>query len=369
MGSIQYDLASNDALRRSRSSLASPETECVDLLGRPLKDLRLSVIDQCNFRCTYCMPKDVFTKDYPFLTSSEILSFDQMTLLAESFVRLGVEKIRITGGEPLLRKNLEFLIERLARLKTRDGEDVEISLTTNGALLAKKAAALRNAGLRRVTVSLDALDDHVFGKMNGVGFPVGKVLHGIETAVAVGLEPVKVNMVVERGANDGQVLPIAEYFRNTGVTVRFIEFMDVGGAQLWDKQKVVPSDEIRHVIESAHPLLPVEKDRLNDTAINYEYSDGAGKIGFISSVSKPFCGNCTRARVSADGQLFLCLFATNSVDLKPLLGEIQSPLQLASEIRKHWNNRDDQYSSTRSAAYSRTGKKTYPTVRMSLVGG
>jgi len=369
VGSIRYDLAINDALLRSRSSVVTHEAECTDLLGRPLKDLRLSVIDQCNFRCTYCMPGDVFTKDYPFLDSSDILSFDQMVLLAESFVMLGVEKIRITGGEPLLRRNLEFFIERLARLKTRDGKDVEISLTTNGALLAKKAADLRNAGLRRVTVSLDSLDENIFGKMNGVGFPVGKVLHGIETAVAVGLEPVKVNMVVERGANDGQVLPIAEYFRNTGVTVRFIEFMDVGGARLWDKQKVVTSDEIRHAIESVHPLLPVEKYQLNDTAVNYEYADGAGKIGFISSVSKPFCGSCTRSRVSADGQLFLCLFATNSVDLKPLLGEVKSSLELASAIRKHWRNRDDQYSSTRSSVYSKTGKKTYPTVRMSLVGG
>jgi cyclic pyranopterin phosphate synthase len=369
VSSMLYDLASNDVLVRPRSSLATHEAECTDLLGRPLKDLRLSVIDQCNFRCTYCMPADVFTKDYPFLNSSEILSFDQMVLLAESFVMLGVEKIRITGGEPLLRKNLELLIERLARLKTRDGDDVEISLTTNGTLLAKKAVDLRNAGLRRVTVSLDSLDDKIFRKMNGVGFPVANVLHGIEAAVAAGLEPVKVNMVVERGVNDGQVLPVAEYFRNTGVTVRFIEFMDVGGAFMWDKQKVVPSEEIRQLIESVHPLRPVDKYQLNDTAVNYDYADGAGKIGFISSVSKPFCGNCTRSRVSADGKMFLCLFATSPIDLKALLSEASSPSAVAAEIRKHWKNRDNQYSSTRSTVYSKTGKKAYPTVRMSLVGG
>ena len=341
-------------------------SECTDKLGRPLKDLRLSVIDQCNFRCTYCMPKDVFTKDYPFLRSASRLSFDQMTFLAKAFVMLGVDKIRITGGEPLLRKGIETLIERLAGLRTPEGKDVEIALTTNGSLLAAKARSLRDAGLRRVTVSLD---DTLFRRMNDVGFPVARVLEGIQAAAAAGLSPVKVNTVVERGVNESQILPIARHFRNTGVVVRFIEFMDVGGATSWARKNVFTSDDAQRLIESEFALQPLLTQRANDTARNFEYADGAGSVGFISSVSQPFCGNCTRARVSCDGKMFTCLFATGSLDLKPWLGEALAPEALAREILARWRDRDDRYSELRGVRARVGSKKRYPTVRMSLVGG
>jgi len=341
-------------------------SECTDKLGRPLKDLRLSVIDQCNFRCTYCMPKDVFTKDYPFLRSASRLSFDQMTFLAKAFVMLGVDKIRITGGEPLLRKGIETLIERLAGLRTPEGKDVEIALTTNGSLLAAKARSLRDAGLRRVTVSLD---DTLFRRMNDVGFPVARVLEGIQAAAAAGLSPVKVNTVVERGVNESQILPIARHFRNTGVVVRFIEFMDVGGATSWARKNVFTSDDAQRLIESEFALQPLLTQRANDTARNFEYADGAGSVGFISSVSQPFCGNCTRARVSCDGKMFTCLFATGSLDLKPWLGEALAPEALAREILARWRDRDDRYSELRGVRARVGSGKVYPTVRMSLVGG
>ncbi|CAB3793260.1 GTP 3',8-cyclase MoaA [Pararobbsia alpina] len=344
-------------------------SECTDKLGRPLKDLRLSVIDQCNFRCTYCMPKEVFTKDFPFLSSTSRMSFDQMTFLVKSFVMLGVEKIRITGGEPLLRKGLEILIERLARLRTPEGKDIEIALTTNGSLLAAKARSLRDAGLQRVTVSLDSLDDAVFQRMNDVGFPVARVLEGIEAATAAGLSPVKVNTVVEKGVNENQILPIARYFRNTGVIVRFIEFMDVGGAASWARKSVFTSDDSRRLIESEFALQPQLTQRANETACNFDYADGAGSVGFISSVSQPFCGDCTRARVSADGKMFTCLFATGSFDLKPWLGEALAPEALARKILGHWRRRDDRYSELRGVRAQAGSKKVYPTVRMSLVGG
>nr|WP_258002306.1 GTP 3',8-cyclase MoaA [Burkholderia sp. WAC0059] len=350
-------------------ALPAAGDDCLDRLGRPLRDLRLSVIDQCNFRCTYCMPKDVFTPDYPFLPRSARLSFDQMTALASAFVMLGVERIRITGGEPLLCRHLETLVERLARLRTPAGRNVEIALTTNGLLLAQKARALRDAGLSRVTVSLDSLDDALFGRMNGVGAPVSRVLDGIDAARAAGLAPLKVNMVVEKHVNDSQVLPIAQRFRHTGVTVRFIEFMDVGGAASWNRDKVLTSDETRARIASVHPLVPVPGRRASDTASVWRYADGAGEVGFISSVSQPFCGDCTRARVSADGRLFLCLFATGSVDLKPWLSEGRSPAALADEIRRHWLRRDDRYSELRGQLAATGRKRAYPVVRMSLVGG
>jgi GTP 3',8-cyclase len=343
-----------------------------DALGRPLKDLRLSVIDQCNFRCTYCMPKDVYTKDYPFLRSSERLSFEQIERLAKAFVQLGVEKIRITGGEPLLRKGIERLIETLARLTTPAGRPVELAMTTNGSLLAAKARSLKDAGLRRVTVSLDSLDDAIFRRMNDVDFPVAKVLDGIAAAVAAGLAPVKVNTVVEKGVNETQVLPIAEHFRHTGVVVRFIEFMDVGGAASWSADSVFTSAEARRAIERVHPLVAAPRRHASDTAQDFRYADGAGDVGFISSVSEPFCGDCTRARVSADGRLFTCLFATSSVDLRPWLGEARPPEALARAVREHWRQRDDRYSERRgelAGAAGTAGKKRYPVVRMSLVGG
>ena len=342
---------------------------CLDQLQRPLKSLRLSVIDQCNFRCTYCMPKEIYTKDYPFLKAGSRLSFQQMVSIAKGFVSLGVEKVRLTGGEPLLRKDIEKLVEALARLTTPDGRPVEIVLTTNGTLLAAKARALKDAGLAGVTVSLDSLDDAVFRHMNDVGFPVGKVLDGIEAARNAGIDTVKVNTVIEKGVNDSQILPLAKYFRHSGVTPRFIEFMDVGGAESWSMQRVLRSEDVRNRIAQAYPLVPRPGFRGSDTAQRFLYADGGGEVGFISSVSKPFCGDCTRARVSADGRMFLCLFAERGVDLRQWLTESTSPEALRDAIRSRWERRDDRYSELRTERLARNGKKSYPTVRMSLVGG
>jgi cyclic pyranopterin phosphate synthase len=341
----------------------------VDTLQRPLKDLRLSVIDKCNFRCPYCMPKDVFGKDYPFLPHARLMSFDEMQKLARAFVALGVERIRITGGEPLLRKNIEHLIESLARLQTPAGRHVSVSMTTNGVLLAARAQALKNAGLERVTVSLDGLDDRVFRQMNDAGIGVRGVLNGIEAACKVGLAPVKVNTVVQKGLNDSQILPIADYFRHRGVTVRFIEYMDVGGASNWSSTSVLHSEQVLALIRQRHALLPLAAQHASDTARYFRYADGGGEVGFISSVSQPFCGDCTRARVSADGQLYTCLFASRSLDLRPMLGEHIAPAVLMAGIASAWQRRDDQYSELRGEQYRDHGRKKYPTVRMSLVGG
>ncbi len=301
----------------SRGPAPDPDpAACRDQLGRPLKDLRLSVIDQCNFRCTYCMPKARFGRDYPFLTPAQRLSDRELLEIARGFVSLGVEKVRLTGGEPLLRKGIESLVEGIASLRTPEGRQVEVAMTTNGSLLARKARSLRDAGLGRVTVSLDSLDDRTFRAMNDVDFPVGRVLDGIEAACAAGLAPVKVNCVVERGTNDAQVLPLVEHFRGSGVTLRFIEYMDVEGPSAWSQLRVVPSDELRAMVGRAHALVPVVR-RASETSSNYLLADGSLKLGFISSVSHPFCGDCTRARVSVDGRLFLFLFPAASVDLAP----------------------------------------------------
>lgn len=340
---------------------------CVDLLGRPLTDLRISVIDRCNFRCTYCMPAELYPGDYPFLPSGQRLSFEQIVAMARAFVRLGVDKIRITGGEPLLRKNLEQLIERLARLTTPDGRAVSIALTTNGSLLAAKARALKDAGLERVTVSLDSLDNAIFQRMNGVGFPVEKVLQGIAAAQAAGLHPVKVNMVVQKGVNDSQILPLARYFRHTGAILRLIEFMDVGGIGAWSRTHVLTSEAARARIAAEFPLAPLGEGKpvMHETASRYRYVDGGGEVGFISSVSQPFCGDCSRVRVSSDGQLFSCLFARDGLDLRSHLDTAQG---LETVLRQHWQRRGDRYSELRGAV-PQGARKAYPTVRMSLVGG
>ncbi|AOK16691.1 cyclic pyranopterin phosphate synthase MoaA [Burkholderia cepacia] len=355
----------------SRGAAASDPPGTVDTLGRPLRDLRLSVIDQCNFRCGYCMPRESFGADYAFMPSSERLSFAQLTRIARAFVALGVEKIRITGGEPLLRRGIETLIESLAALTTVDGKPVEIALTTNGSLLAAKARSLRDAGLSRATVSLDALDDTMFRRMSDADVPVSRVLAGIEAAQAAGLAPVKVNAVIERGVNDDQILPLVRHFRHTGVAVRFIEYMDVGGASFWSGDKVVPAAQMRGIIESAYPLLAdaADDDAHVGTALRYRHADGAGEVGFIASVSHPFCGTCSRARVSADGKLYTCLFATQGTDLRPWLGDAAPLDQLVTAIRGRWLRRDDRYSELRAAHRARRTGKTYPTVRMSLVGG
>lgn len=341
----------------------------VDALARPLKDLRLSVIDQCNFRCTYCMPKEVFKPGYPFLSSSEWLSIDQMHALCNAFTQLGVEKIRLTGGEPLLRKGIEHLIERLASMRTSSGAPVDIAMTSNGSLLGARARALRDAGLRRVTVSLDAIDDARFRRMNDVGFPVARVLAGIDEALAAGLAPLKINAVIERGVNDDQILPLAEYFHRMPVDLRFIEYMDVGGADAWRGDKIVRSEQILRTLQSRYTLIPELASRAGETSCNYRFAGAAGRVGFISSMSKPFCAACSRARVSADGKLYSCLFAHEFLDLKPWLAPPASLAELNAVIRQRWQQRDDRYSELRELERTCITRKTYPTVRMSLVGG
>jgi GTP 3',8-cyclase len=332
----------------------------VDRLSRPLRDLRVSVTDRCNFRCVYCMPKEVFGRDFVFLDRAELLSFEELTRLARLFVALGVEKVRITGGEPLVRRELERLIEQLAEI---DGLR-DIALTTNGALLSRKARALQRAGLRRVTVSLDALDDRTFGAMNDVGFPVARVLEGIESAVEAGLSPIKINTVVKRGVNDQSVLEMAENFRHSGHIVRFIEYMDVGATNGWRLDDVVPAAEIVEAIDSQWPLEAVDPNYEGEVASRYRYRDGGGEIGLIASVTQPFCGSCTRARLSAEGQLYTCLFAAHGHDLRQLLRDGASDEELSRRLGSIWSARTDRYSERRSAATA-----TRPKVEMSYIGG
>ena len=340
----------------------------LDQLGRPLRDLRISVTDRCNFRCSYCMPKEVFTKDYPYLPHSALLSFEEITRVARVFVAHGVQKIRLTGGEPLLRKNLEILVEQLAQLRTGGGQPLDMTLTTNGSLLERKAAALKRAGLQRVTVSLDGLDDAVFRRMNDVDFPVADVLRGIEAAHAAGLGPVKVNMVVKRGTNEHEILPMARHFKGTGVVLRFIEYMDVGSSNGWRMDEVMPSADVIHTIHQDMPLVPLEAAAPGETAQRWAYADGTGEIGVISSVTQAFCGDCNRARLSTEGQLYLCLFANQGHDLKPLIRGGASDDDLASAIGAIWQGRSDRYSALRAElpADNGTGRKR---VEMSYIGG
>ncbi|WP_408585170.1 GTP 3',8-cyclase MoaA [Paraburkholderia tropica] len=363
------------ALIQIVSAIAKPVTSDIanrtTVLGgraRPLKDLRLSVIDQCNFRCTYSMPREEFGANYRFLRASERLSFEQMVKLSRAFVTLGVKKIRITGGEPLLRPGLESLIERLAGPTTLNGKPLDIALTTNGSLLGARARALREAGVSSVTVSLDAIDDAVFRRMSDTDLPVARILDGIERAQGVGLAPVKVNAVIERGANDNQILPLVRHFKGSDIAVRFIEFMDVGGASAWSKSTVLCAREMRAVVESEFPLVALCAGA-DSTSVNYRHADGEGEVGFIASVSEPFRGECSRARVSADGQLFTCLFATSGASLKPWLDDTIADKQLVEVIQSRWNARDDQYSELNLDRRRSGGGKNYPTVRMSLVGG
>jgi cyclic pyranopterin phosphate synthase len=336
--------------------------DLADTLGRPLRDLRISVTDRCNFRCVYCMPKEVFGRDYRFLPRRELLTFEEIERVARVCVELGVRKLRITGGEPLLRRDLEDLIARLAALSPRPGE-LDVTLTTNGALLAQKARALAAAGLSRVTVSLDSLDDEVFRKMNDVDFPVARVLGGIDAAAAAGL-PVKVNVVVKRGLNEGSILDIARRFRGTGHTVRFIEYMDVGATNGWRMDDVVPAAEIVATIGREFPLEPVEPAYRGEVAERYRYRDGAGEIGVIASVTQPFCGDCTRARLSADGRLYTCLFAVRGHDMRALLRSGAPDSEVDGAIRAIWERRGDRYSELRTEQTSRLRK-----VEMSYIGG
>ena len=343
-----------------RDLAAPPEGELVDRRGRRVRDLRISVTDRCNFRCVYCMPKEVFDDDYAFLPRKQLLSFEEIVRVAKIFVDQGVEKIRITGGEPLLRRHLENLIEQLARLP------VEITLTTNGSLLAKKARALKDAGLDRVTVSLDGMDDVVFKRMNDVDFPVGDVLDGIAAAAAAGLAPVKVNCAVKRGTNDDQILPLARHFRHSGHILRFIEYMDVGSSNGWRMDEVLPSAEILARIHAEFPLEAIDANYPGEVAERWRYKDGGGEIGVISSVTQAFCSSCTRIRLSTEGQLYTCLFAQSGHDLRALLRQGAGDEALRREIAAVWRDRDDRYSEIRTAATVMPAAKK---VEMSYIGG
>ena len=367
---------------RSRSALARLPAQQVtatgllgDQLGRPLTDLRISVTDRCNFRCSYCMPKEIFDKNYPYLPHNALLTFEEITRIARLAVSHGVRKIRLTGGEPLLRKNIELLIEQLAALRTPDGHALDITLTTNASLLAKKAQSLKDAGLQRVTVSLDGLDDAVFRSMNDVDFPVAEVLRGIEAAKAAGLDHIKVNMVVKNGTNDHEILPMARHFRSSGVTLRFIEYMDVGATNGWRMDEVLPSSEVVKRIQAEMPLLQLEPSAPGETAERWGYADAngqhdqqAGEIGVISSVTQAFCGSCNRARLSTEGKLYLCLFASVGHDLRSLLRGDASDADITSAIAHIWQGRSDRYSELRASMAPDTGKGGRR-VEMSYIGG
>ncbi|HEU0303950.1 MAG TPA: GTP 3',8-cyclase MoaA [Gaiellaceae bacterium] len=329
-----------------------------DTFGRPLRDLRISVTDRCNFRCVYCMPKEVFGREYEFLARDQLLTFEEIERVTRMFVAAGVQKIRITGGEPLVRRDLPVLVGMLAKLG-----DLDLTLTTNGSLLAKQARPLADAGLTRVTVSLDSLDDEVFRAMNDVDFPVARVLEGIDAAATVGL-PVKVNVVVKRGLNEGSILELARHFKAAGHTLRFIEYMDVGHTNGWRLDDVVPAAEIVATIDAELPLEPVEAAYRGEVAQRYRYRDGEGEVGVIASVTQPFCGDCTRARLSADGKLYTCLFAVRGHDLRALLRGGAMDAELAEAIAGVWSRRTDRYSELRTAE-----TVDLPKVEMSFIGG
>jgi len=342
-----------------------------DRLGRPLRDLRISVTDRCNFRCSYCMPKEIFDRDHVFLPQSSLLSFEEITRLARIFVAHGVQKLRLTGGEPLLRKGLESLIAMLAALRTPEGAPLDITLTTNGSVLARKAAALKAAGLQRVTVSLDGLDDAIFRRMNDVDFPVADVLEGIAAAHAAGLGPIKVNMVVKRGTNDHEILPMARHFRDHfggRIVLRFIEYMDVGTSNGWRMDEVLPSAQVLQLLQSEWPLRPLDPTVPGETAARWAYADGGGEIGLISSVTQAFCQDCNRARLSTEGKLFSCLFATRGHDLRSLLRGGTSDADITSALAAVWAGRDDRYSELRAALPAAPGGGERR-VEMHYIGG
>jgi cyclic pyranopterin phosphate synthase len=331
-----------------------------DTLGRPIRDLRISVTDRCNFRCTYCMPKEIFNSSFQYLQRTELLSFEEIERVAKCFARHGVTKLRLTGGEPLLRTGIEDLVARLAAIP----EINDLALTTNGALLARKAATLAAAGLHRVTVSLDSLDDTTFMAMNDVDFPVQKVLDGIDAGAQAGLGPIKINMVVKRGVNDTSVIDMAAHFKGTGHTLRFIEYMDVGATNGWELGDVVAAQTLVETLNQAFPIEPIAPAYPGEVATRWRYRDGTGEIGVISSVTQPFCGNCTRARLSAVGALYTCLFAASGTDLRQLLRQSPDDEALEQTVSSVWTHRSDRYSETRT---SRTTGVTK--VEMSHIGG
>ena len=347
-----------------------------DRLERPLNDLRISVTDRCNFRCSYCMPKEVFDANYRYLPHAELLSFEEITRLARAFVALGVRKIRLTGGEPLLRKNVEELVAQLAALRTPDGRPLDLTLTTNGALLARKARALREAGLSRLTVSLDALDDAVFRSMNDVDFPVASVLDGIAAARAAGFARIKVNMVVKRGTNDQEIVPMARHFRGSGLTLRFIEYMDVGATNGWRMDEVLPSREVLERLRGDHPLVALAPSASGETAERWGWADARGQadaslgeIGLISSVTQAFCRDCNRARLSTEGQLYTCLFASQGWDLRGPLRAGASAAELQAAIAAIWRQRADRYSELRASQPLAPASGPARRVEMSYIGG
>jgi len=348
------------AFVREAARTPVPEGPVADTRGRPLGDLRISVTDRCNFRCVYCMPKDVFGRDYPFLPHSELLTFEEITRVARVFVGLGVRKLRLTGGEPLLRRKLERLIEMLRGLD----DDLDITLTTNGALLARKARDLRAAGLSRVTVSLDSLDDATFRAMNDVDFPVAQVLEGIDAAAAAGLAPLKINMVVKRGMNEQSIVPMARRFRGSGHVVRFIEYMDVGATNGWRMDDVVPAREIVERISAEMPLVQADPHYRGEVAERWVYAQGGGEVGVIASVTQAFCRDCTRARLSTEGKLYTCLFANEGFDLRELLRGGGDDEALRRAVAAIWRQRADRYSEIRTANTARA-----PKVEMSYIGG
>jgi cyclic pyranopterin phosphate synthase len=334
-----------------------------DTLHRPLKDLRISVTDRCNFRCPYCMPAEIFGEKYEFLPKTEILTFEEIVRLARLFVQLGAEKIRVTGGEPLLRRELETLIARLAGIKGVK----DLTLTTNGYLLPQNARALKEAGLHRITVSVDTLDEETFKQMNGRGYSVGRVLEGIRKAEEVGFHPIKINAVVQKGTNDHTLVDLAGYFHGTGHILRFIEYMDVGTRNAWELGHVVPAAEIVQRIHAVLPLEPVEPNYIGEVARRYRYLDGGGEIGIIASVTRPFCGDCTRARLSTDGKLYTCLFAGQGTSLRDAMRAGADDGELLDLIQSVWTRREDRYSELRTAQTERAGR--LPKIEMYQIGG
>ena len=357
-------------------SSSTPIGKLEDRLHRPLQDLRISVTDRCNFRCTYCMPKEVFDSNYTYLPQSDLLSFEEITRLTSIFVAHGVTKIRLTGGEPLLRKNLEELVRMLSDLRTIDNQKIDLTLTTNAALLARKAQSLKDAGLNRLTVSLDALDDKIFKQMNDVDFPVAQVLEGIQAAEAAGFSQIKINMVVKKSVNADQIVAMARYFKNSPHILRFIEFMDVGSSNAWCLDEVVSSQNIiDELAQAGMPLIPLEANNKSETAERYQHLDGQGEIGFISSVSQAFCQDCSRARLSTQGMLYTCLFASHGYDLRQHLRKTdadqtfeQVDANISHLVAAIWQNRLDRYSELRGLA-SETAANQRQKIEMSYIGG
>jgi len=352
----------------ANGSAPGPDQALTDTLGRPLHDLRISVTDRCNFRCGYCMPRDVYGPGHRFMPQPALLSFEEIERASRLFVQLGVRKLRLTGGEPLMRKDLDVLIARLAALRTLDGGPPELAMTTNGALLAPKAQALKDAGLQRITISLDALDNATFQRMSDSHFDVSQVLAGIDAALKVGLGPVKVNMVVQKGVNDDQIVPMAHHFRHTGVELRFIEYMDVGHTNGWRMAQVLPSAQVQALLQTQFDLVPARPRGASDTARRMSHADGSGTLGFISSVTEAFCGDCNRLRLSTDGRLYTCLFASQGHDLRAALRSGEADDTLLARLASLWRARGDQYSALRGQSASQAPAEGQR-IEMSYIGG